>query len=502
MNFRSCLCLAPLALAGTALGYQLVPDLTYDAALGLKLDLYLPEQGQGPFPTVVWIHGGGWQGGSKNNPGAHVTALADRGYVVASVDYRLSGVAVWPAQINDCKGAVRWLRANAGTYPVDGTRIATWGSSAGGHLAAYMQLSNGVRTLTVGSASVDIEGTTGGNVVFSSDVQCAVNYFGPADLLKMNEQAPLGSLDHDVATSPESRLIGAPIQDVPDLTATASPVTVASLDDGPIAHFHGDQDNTVPFAQASVLHSVLVGVGADSVFYPVIGSGHGGAGFATAPVINLVYAYFDKHLKGVGAPKPGTKIVAAPKAGPVPLQVSFRGFEPVNRLRPAPYIYAFGDGGAVAANVASRQYNWTGVWPATLTTTGVGGSLQTDLALVRATVANAGPAGVFRLARAEKLTREPDGATWVRVYRDLGAQSIVNVRLRTVNGTAVAGQDFQGMDRTLVFLNGETVKTVKVPVIADGLTEQPESFQVVLSDPGGGAVLGVPTACVVTIAAN
>jgi len=496
------LCVAALSIAGASAAYQLIPDVVYDAGLNLKLDVYMPDQGQGPFPLVIWIHGGGWQGGSKNNPGNHVTALTTKGYVVASIDYRLSGVAQWPAQINDCKGAVRYLRANAGQFRIDPTRFATWGSSAGGHLSAYMKLSNGVKMLTVGGATVDIEGNTGGNLLTSSDVQACVNYFGPADLLKMNEQAPLGGLDHDSPQSPESKLIGGAIQDLPDRTATASPVTVATPDDGPIATFHGSADSTVPFRQGVALHDVLNRVGANSVLYPVLGAGHGGAEFSSPPVVNFVYAFFDKYLKGLGPGKALTQIGANPEAGLVPLAVKLVGIEPFNRLRPSEYLFSTGDGRAAAVPSLSHTYQWTGLHPATLTTWGPGNQLHTDLIRIPVAVPGAGANGIFRLATSQKQARESDGATWIRVYRELGTQGTVGVIIRTQGGSAIGGLDYQNIDHQLIFAPGETVKIVKIAIMQDGQGEAQETFNVVLAGPGGGARLGVPATCSVTILNN
>ena len=160
--------IATLVAAAPTLAQPTFPDLAY-ATLGgrpLQLDLYIPATGSGPYPLVIWIHGGGWSGGDKAlGPGASALKLLPRGIAVASINYRLTSQAgqwgsfpvIFPAQINDVKGAVRWLRANAGTYNLDASRFGSWGSSAGGHLSALIGTSGGVAAL---------EGNVGGNLAF------------------------------------------------------------------------------------------------------------------------------------------------------------------------------------------------------------------------------------------------------------------------------------------------------------------------------------------------
>src|SRR5262249_39045436 len=163
-----------------------------------RLDLYVPERADTPLPVIVWIHGGAWMGGSKDG-GVPALPFLGKGYAVASVNYRLSQHAVFPAQIQDCKAAIRWLRANAKTYNLDPERIGVWGASAGGHLVALLGTSGGVE---------DLEGK-GGNADQSSRVQAVVDFFGPTDFLQMDAHAvPDARLKHDPPSSPESRLIG------------------------------------------------------------------------------------------------------------------------------------------------------------------------------------------------------------------------------------------------------------------------------------------------------
>ena len=275
------------------------PDLTYASVGGqpLMLDLYLPQNGAAPRPLVVWIHGGGWSGGSRFPAPAHARRLLNFGVAVASISYRLTSQAgqwgaepvIFPAQIHDSKAAIRWLRAHAAEYQIDPNRVGVWGSSAGGHLAAL-----------VGTSGNDpaLEGVVGGNLGQSSAVQVAVDYYGPTDLLSMqlDVTTPPGSIiDHDAPSSPESRLIGfdQPGEGIGVLRANAdnpappfpqlitrvtelSPLTWVDAADPPSLIVHGDQDSSVPIAQSERLLTNLMAFGHAPAFITVPGAGHGG----------------------------------------------------------------------------------------------------------------------------------------------------------------------------------------------------------------------------------
>ena len=258
----------------------------------LLLDLYLPTDVPAPFPVVVWLHGGAWQTGSKATPQAEF--LADAGYAVASIDYRLSQIAAWPAQIHDCKGAVRWLRANAATHGLDPHRVGAWGPSAGGHLAACLGTMGGVGEVTIGATVVDLEGDVGGNLEHSSRVSAFVDWFGPTDFLRM-DHFPSDKV-HDALNSPESKLIGGPIQEHPERCRSANPMTFLSRDDPPGWIAHGTHDPTVPYHQSVLFHRrAVLGFGLDVELTTVLGGAHGGPGFDPAQV----EAFFDARLKGL-----------------------------------------------------------------------------------------------------------------------------------------------------------------------------------------------------------
>ncbi|HUT34801.1 MAG TPA: alpha/beta hydrolase [Phycisphaerae bacterium] len=205
-------------------GVEAMFDVEYAkvADKGLRLDLYRPKDANGPLPLVVWIHGGAWVAGSKDAP--HLAlGLVSHGYVVASINYRLSFEAIFPAQIHDCKAAIRFLRANARKYSIDPDHIGVWGSSAGGHLAALVGTSGGVNVL---------EGNVGGNLDFSSRVQCAVDYFGPTDLLAFRGQQTTVGLD-----APNSflvRFVGGVVEEKNPLVAQANPIAYVSRDTPPV----------------------------------------------------------------------------------------------------------------------------------------------------------------------------------------------------------------------------------------------------------------------------
>lgn len=279
----------PGAERGLAENVQALRDLEYvrNGHERQKLDLYLPKRGSDDekLPLVVWIHGGGWQGGSKEGcPARHLTG---EGFAVASVNYRLSGHATFPAQIHDCKTAIRFLRANADKYGLDPDRVGVWGSSAGGHLVSLLGTSGDVKELEGPDLYADQ----------SSRVQAVCNYYGPTELLKMGEQSgPNSRLDHDSPNSPESKLLGGPVQQQVELARLASPMTHISKDDPPFLTVHGDADPVVPVQQGKTFHEALKQAGVDSELYVVKEGGHGN--FRDDSLSGKVTAFFERTLKG------------------------------------------------------------------------------------------------------------------------------------------------------------------------------------------------------------
>jgi acetyl esterase/lipase len=259
-----------------------------------KLDLYIPAAGTGPFPIVIMVHGGGFMFGDKAD-GAGLTGvdqLLGAGYAVASINYRLSGEAQYPAQIHDAKASVRFLRANAAQYNLNLDKIGAWGASAGGNLVSLLGT-------TCGTA--ELEGADLGNADQSSCVQAVVDWFGPIDFLKMDEQfAGTGCPQtHDAADSPESKLVGAAIQSVPDLVATTNPMNYITEDDAPFFIENGTADCNIPPIQNKNLADALSAlIGTEKVVYISLeGAGHGGSQFETAENLNMVIAFLDQYLK-------------------------------------------------------------------------------------------------------------------------------------------------------------------------------------------------------------
>ncbi len=249
------------------------------------LDLYLPAEPKLPKPLVIWIHGGGWQNGSKENCPA--LGLTSQGFAVASINYRLSGQAPFPAQIQDCQAAVRWLRAHAAEYGLDPDKFGVWGSSAGGHLVAL-----------VGTTG-DVDGfeSVGGHREVSHKVQAVCDWFGPTDFLQMDRQAGgKGRFGHNDANSPESKLIGGPITEHPDRVAKANPITYVSKADPPFLICHGDADNLVPLGQSELLEAALKQAQVPVTLYVVKGGGHGG--WSDPKPRELVEAFFKEQLTG------------------------------------------------------------------------------------------------------------------------------------------------------------------------------------------------------------
>jgi acetyl esterase/lipase len=231
-----------------------------------KLDLYLPPTGS-RWPLVVSIHGGAFRMGSKDGEAAATAgALVARGFAVAAINYRLSQHAIFPAQIEDCKAAVRWLRANASRYGYDPDRVASFGGSAGGHLAAMLGTAGDVKAFDVGA-----------NPGVSSRVQAVVDFFGPTDFLQMDaHRLNAQAMVHDTPDSPESQLVGGPIRDNPDKVARANPITYVTKDDPPFLIIHGDADLLVPHHQSVLLDAALRKAGVSVRFVTIPGGPHGG----------------------------------------------------------------------------------------------------------------------------------------------------------------------------------------------------------------------------------
>ncbi len=258
-----------------------------------RLDIYLPERGEGPFPVILFIHGGAFMMGDKRD--FQISSFLgglERGYAVVGINYRLSGEAVFPAGLQDVKAAVRWLRARAGTYLLDQGRIAACGESSGANFAAMIGATEGVALF---------DDSRLGDLGPSAGVQAVVDWFGPTDFLKMDEQLAAGGLgpcDHGGPDSPESRYLGAPIGNVPQKVQLANPMTYVDDRMPPTLIQHGALDAVVPFQQSVELAQVIEErAGSDRCELDIIGHAvHADQTFRSADNMARVFAFLDRHL--------------------------------------------------------------------------------------------------------------------------------------------------------------------------------------------------------------
>ena len=265
-------------------GTKKISDLEFAVVDGhsLKLDLYLPENTKNP-PLVMWIHGGGWRAGSKNK--CAILWMAEKGFAVASISYRLTDKAIFPAQIHDCKAALRWLRANKSKYNYSTDKVAVAGSSAGGMLAALMGTSGDVKAL---------EGNVGGNSSESSRVDAVIDFYGASDFVLRSKTQPHranepGSVVH--------RLLGGGADKKVELAKLASAAYHVSSDDPPILVFHGDKDKTVLIDQSEKLTEVYKKAGLYIDFQVLKGAGHGGKQFYSEENKEKMISFLSKYLK-------------------------------------------------------------------------------------------------------------------------------------------------------------------------------------------------------------
>lgn len=259
-----------------------------------ELDIYYPaKRAEKPQPLLVWIHGGAWRAGSKAQP-PYLKQL-ERGYIVASIEYRFSQKAIFPAQIQDCQAAIRWLRANAAKYNLDPTHIGAGGGSAGGHLVALVGTAGGKKAFP----------PIGGNEDQSDRVQAVCDIFGPSDFWTVAKQADDDKSVKNIFTfgkgDPYSLLIGASVREDKAKADAVSPVHYVGKDNPPFLILHGDKDTLVPYAQSVELAELLKKAGVEVTLQRLPGAGHGGPAFALSAVANLTNRFFDKHLKGVAA---------------------------------------------------------------------------------------------------------------------------------------------------------------------------------------------------------
>jgi acetyl esterase/lipase len=279
-------------------GTRLLLGVPYAAIPGvrpLELDLVLPPAGGGPAPVTLFLHGGGWRLGSRHSAGpafrdpdeTPFEQVAAAGIAVASIDYRLSGEATWPAQLHDAKAAVRWLRTRAVDLGVDPGRVAAWGESAGGHLAALLGLTGG---------DAQLEGEVGATGP-SSAVDAVVAWYAPSDVAAVATDKGADPAD---PTSREAQLLGAAPTAVPERARQASPLSHVSPAAPPFLLLHGDSDRLVPCVQSERLHRALVAAGVEAELEVHPGADHMWLGAPEAPgwALHRTITALRRHLGG------------------------------------------------------------------------------------------------------------------------------------------------------------------------------------------------------------
>jgi len=235
-------------------------EFAQGGGIPLHLDIYAPKS-SAPLPVVIWIHGGGWKQGSKDD--RTFFNITNLGFALVCIDYRLSQQAIFPAQIYDCKAAIRWVRANAATYHLNPDKIGVVGGSAGGHLVALLGTTNN---------NPQVEGDEGPKGV-SSAVQCVVDYFGPTDFTTIEQQAT--PQQNAILDPMLDQLFGGPTPQKTDLATMASPLHFVDGNASPFLIIHGDHDTIIPLQQSIDLDAALKKAGVYSDLHVIKNGAHG-----------------------------------------------------------------------------------------------------------------------------------------------------------------------------------------------------------------------------------
>lgn len=294
---------APVDFSQTAIEssrYWLDVDYVGDGIIGHKLDIHLPKSGKVPFPVVICIYGSAW---FSNNAKATTFStglgqwLLREGFAVVSINHRSSNDAKFPAQIQDVKAAIRFIKANNAAFSLDSSFIGVTGWSSGGHLSALTGTTNNTTKKTINGLDVDIEGSLGTFIGASSQVDAVVDWFGPTDFLIMDSCG--SSFSHNDATSPESSLIGGPIQENKDKVALANPISYVNKTNPPFLIFHGAKDPLVPHCQSEKLFEKLQKESVESELVIVPEGGHG-PGVMIDNYYDKMAVFFKSQMKVVG----------------------------------------------------------------------------------------------------------------------------------------------------------------------------------------------------------
>ncbi len=291
-----------IQIAPTVQKYKLLPNIPYCCVNGhtLCLNILMPDNRppsgaptvpDAPptpdtrFPLLIYLAGGGFRFTDPFSWLPMLTYFCERGYIVATVDYRCSGESKFPAAIQDVKCAIRFLRKNAYEYEIDPAKITLMGDSAGGYLAVMTGCTNG-----------NPKFETAEYQEYSSEVQCVCDYFAPINFLTLNESCENSMEDHNASRSPESEFLGAALPTIPEICQAANPLNYISSNTPPTIIFHGTDDRAVGPGQSVELYETLTASGIPTELYLIENAGHVGPEFHQPEVLSLVDGFIKKHL--------------------------------------------------------------------------------------------------------------------------------------------------------------------------------------------------------------
>ena len=290
---------------------QKYSDLQYvsDGQVYHKLDIYLPKVSKSKYPVVIYIYGSAFL--SNNSKGTDMNtigaALLDAGFAVVTPNHRSSSDALYPAQIQDIKAVVRFIRGASGTYKLDTSFVGISGSSSGGQLASLAGTTRNVKSFTRNGITMDLEGSLGNHTAQISSVDAVCDWFGPTDFLKMDSCG--GSIfNNNAADSPASKLIGGEIQKNKDKSQMTNPITYVDPSDPPFLIIHGTTDNVVPYCESQFLDRALTRSGVSSQFITVPNGGHGGGVTISNANLNAMVQFFSNRLSVVTSTESGLEV--------------------------------------------------------------------------------------------------------------------------------------------------------------------------------------------------
>lgn len=272
-------------------------DINYagDTTVSHRMDIYLPIAVKDKYPVIILIYGSAFFGNNMKHVAFERLGkpLLEGGFAVVSINHRSSREAIFPAQIHDVKAAIRFIRGNAEQYQIDPTFIGITGYSSGGHLSAFAGTTGNTSGHQLGKIEIDLEGSVGKFTGQTSSIDAVVDWFGPTDFLIMD--ACGSTMTHDASDSPESILVGGPIQENQDIVTLANPITYADSDDPPFLIFHGDKDPLVPYCQSGKLYEALQQNSVESQLV-IIPEGKHGPGVFEEKYFGMMVDFFSEEL--------------------------------------------------------------------------------------------------------------------------------------------------------------------------------------------------------------